>query len=33
VGLVRRLWRDRLPRRLFAAALIAALIGSYIASG
>jgi serine/threonine-protein kinase len=33
VGLFRRLWRDRLPRRLFAAALIAALIGSYIASG
>jgi len=33
VGLFRRLWRDRLPRRLFAAALIAALVGGYIASG
>ena len=33
VGLFRRLLRDRLPRRLFAAAVIAALLGSYLASG
>jgi serine/threonine-protein kinase len=33
VGLFRRIWSDRLPRRLFAAAVIAALLGSYLASG
>jgi serine/threonine-protein kinase len=33
VGLPRRVWSDRLPRRLFALALVAAIAGSYIAFG
>ena len=33
VGLPRRIWRDRLPRRLFAAALIGRLLRRLIASG
>jgi len=32
VGLFRRLWRDRLPRRLLAAAVVAACLGALIAS-
>jgi serine/threonine-protein kinase len=31
VGLFRRIWRDRLPRRLFAAAVVAACFGALIA--
>jgi len=33
VGLFRRIWSDRLPRRLFAAAVVAACFGSLIAFG
>jgi hypothetical protein len=33
VGLFRRILRDRLPRRLFAAAAIALLVGGWIAAG
>jgi serine/threonine-protein kinase len=33
VGLLRRIWRDRWPRRLFAAALAAAALGGWIALG
>jgi serine/threonine-protein kinase len=33
VGLLRRIWSDRLPRRLFAAAVVAACFGSLIAFG
>ena len=33
VGIFRRLWHDRAPRRLFAIALAAALAGAYIAFG
>jgi eukaryotic-like serine/threonine-protein kinase len=33
VGLFRRIWSDRLPRRLFAAAVVAACLGSLIAFG
>jgi hypothetical protein len=33
VGLLRRILRDRLPRRLLAAALVAALVGGWIAAG
>jgi hypothetical protein len=33
VGLFRRLAQDRLPRRLWAAAALAALAGAWIAAG
>jgi hypothetical protein len=33
VGLFRRIWSDRLPRRLFAAAVAAACVGALIAFG
>ena len=33
VGLFRRIWSDRLPRRLFAAAVVAACVGALIAFG
>jgi hypothetical protein len=33
VGILRRLWSDHLPRRLFVLALLAGIAGSYIAFG
>jgi hypothetical protein len=31
VGIARRIWSDRLPRRLFAAAVVAACLGALVA--